>query len=249
MSYCKSYSSPMAVKLSASSTDDYPFSQPSFYRSLVRALQYLTLTSLDLAFTVNHACQFMQAPSNAHFENVKRLLQYLKGTLHHGLHFSSSPLHLTAFPDSNWAANVVDRRSTTRYYVFLGPNLISWAAKRQQIVSQSSSEAKYGAFAQTSAKLSWIDMLLNELHISIPVPTLWCDNLSAIAMTHNPVFHARTKHFEVDYHYVRERVVAKKLAICHIPFIDHIVDIFTKPLCLAFNIFKANFLSFLVLEV
>ncbi|XP_028119840.1 uncharacterized protein LOC114317335 [Camellia sinensis] len=131
MSSCKPYSSPMATKhSSSSSTDDLPFSQPSLYRSLVGALQCMTITRPDLAFAVNHACQFMQTPSNAHFAAVKRLLRYLKGTLVYGLHFSSGPLILNAFSDSDWAGNPVDHRSTTGYYVYLGPNLIAWTAKK-----------------------------------------------------------------------------------------------------------------------
>ncbi|XP_028084292.1 uncharacterized protein LOC114285439 [Camellia sinensis] len=233
MSNCKSYSSPMATKSPSSSltaANDTLFSQPALYRSLVGALQYLTLTRPDLAFVVNHLCQFMHSPMTSHFLSVKRLLRYLKGTISYGLHFTAGPLLLTAYSDSDWAGNVLDRRSTTGFCVYLGPNLISWSSKKQPTVARSSSEAEYRALAQTSAELSWIGMLLAELHISVPVPTLWCDNLSAIAMSHNPVFHARTKHIEVDYHFVRERIASKKLHICHIPTSDQVADVFTKPL-------------------
>ncbi|XP_028109674.1 uncharacterized protein LOC114308301 [Camellia sinensis] len=236
MSDCKSYSSPMATKSSSSAltaAEDSLFSQPALYRSLVGALQYLTLTRPDLAFVVNHLCQFMHYPLTSHFTSVKRLLRYLKGTLSYGIHFTSGPLLLNAYSDSDWAGNILDRRSTTGYCIYLGPNLISWSAKKQPTVSRSSSEAEYRALAQTSAELSWIRMLLANLHISVPVPTLWCDNLSAIAMSNNPVFHARTKHIEVDYHFVRERVASKKLHICHIPTSDQVADIFTKPLSVA----------------
>ncbi|XP_028118057.1 uncharacterized protein LOC114315643 [Camellia sinensis] len=226
---CKPYSSLMATKVVLPEMDS-SFSHPSLYRSLVGALQYLTLTRPDLSFTVNYLCQFLQNPLNSHFSAVKRLLRYLKGTLSHGLHFTSGPLVLNAFSDSDWAGSALDRRSTTGYCVFLGPNLISWCAKKQPTVSRSSSEAEYRALAQVSAELSWLRMLFVELHVSVAVPTLWCDNLSAIALAHNPVFHARTKHIEVDYHFVREKVAAKKLAICHIASTDQIADILTKPL-------------------
>ncbi|XP_028076157.1 uncharacterized protein LOC114278339 [Camellia sinensis] len=103
---------------------------------------------------------------------VKRLLRYLKGTLSYGLHFTPGPLLLNAYSDSDWVGNVLDRRSTTGYCVYLGPNLISWSAKKQPTVSRSSSEAEYRALAQTSAELSWIGMLLADLHISVPVPIL-----------------------------------------------------------------------------
>ncbi|XP_028062793.1 uncharacterized protein LOC114266096 [Camellia sinensis] len=115
MSDCKSYSSPMATKTSALSSDaDLPFIQPSLYKSLVGTLQYLSITRPDLAFVVNHACQFMPTPLNSNFTFVKRLLRYLKGTLGHGLHFSSGPFILNAYSDSDWTGNVLDKRSTIR---------------------------------------------------------------------------------------------------------------------------------------
>ncbi|XP_028119278.1 uncharacterized protein LOC114316794 [Camellia sinensis] len=235
MSDCKSYSSSMATKFISSSfttADDCPFSQPALYRSLVGALQYLTLTRPDLAFVVNHLCQFMHSPLTSHLTSVKRLLRYLKGTLSYGLHFSPGPLLLNAYSDSDWAGNVLDRRSTTGYCVYLGPNLISWSAKKQPNVSRSSSEAEYRALAQTLAELSWIGMLLAELHISIPVPTLWCDNLSAIAMSNNHIFHARTKHIEVDYHFVREELPPRSFISVISPLLIRLL-MFTKPLSVA----------------
>ncbi|XP_028081589.1 uncharacterized protein LOC114283003 [Camellia sinensis] len=130
MTNCKSSPSPMTITSSSDPAADLPFSQPSLYRSLVGALQYLTITRPDLAFAVNHACQFLQTPLTSHFALVKRLLRYLKGTLHLGLQFSPGRLTLHAFSDSDWAGCSLDRRSTTGYCAFLGPNLISWSAKK-----------------------------------------------------------------------------------------------------------------------
>ncbi|XP_028072572.1 uncharacterized protein LOC114274795 [Camellia sinensis] len=144
---CKPCAAPMSVKPSSTASPSVPFSQPSLYRSLVGALQYLTITRPDIAFAVNHACQAMQSPSEADFAAVKHLLRYLKGSLSHGLQFASGSLDLFAFSDSDWAGCVVDRRSTTGYCVFLGPNLISWSAKKQPTVSRSSTEAEYRALA------------------------------------------------------------------------------------------------------
>ncbi|XP_028069016.1 uncharacterized protein LOC114271601 [Camellia sinensis] len=127
---CKPYSSPMALKSSSHPDSAVPFSNPSFYRSIIGALQYLTITCLDLSFAVNFACQFMHQPLNCHFAAVKHLLRYLKGTLTHGLQFSSGLLLLNAYSDSDWAGNSLDRRSTTSYCVFLGSDLISWPAKK-----------------------------------------------------------------------------------------------------------------------
>ncbi|XP_028102607.1 uncharacterized protein LOC114301842 [Camellia sinensis] len=229
MSDCKSYSSPMALKHSDSSTD-ISFSNPSLYRSVVGVLQYLTITHPDLSFAMNYACQFMHLPMDSHFAHVKRLLRYVKGTLHLGLHFSPGPLLLQAYSDSDWVGSSYDRRSIIGFCVFLGHNLIFWSAKKQPTVARSSTDAEYCALAQTAAELSWLTMLLSDLHIIVPSPTLWCGNISAISLSSNLVFHARTKHVEVDYHFVRERVAAKQLHICHISTLDQLADIFTKPL-------------------
>ncbi|XP_028065853.1 uncharacterized protein LOC114268818 [Camellia sinensis] len=129
MSDCKSYASPMATKVVSSDSADSHFSQPSLYRSLVGVFQYLTLTQPDLSFSINHLCQFLQNPLQSHFTALKRLFRYVKATLSHGLHFTSGPLVLNAFSDSDWAGNVIDRRSATGYCVFLGPNLVSWCAR------------------------------------------------------------------------------------------------------------------------
>ncbi|XP_028077925.1 uncharacterized protein LOC114279843 [Camellia sinensis] len=230
MADCKSAPSPMSVKSSSLSSATMAYSNPSLYRSIVGALQYLTITRPDISFAVNHACQTMHAPTEADFASVKHLLRYLKGTLHQGLSFTPGPLELHAFSDSDWAGSVHDRRSTTGYCVFLGPNLISWSAKKQPTVSRSSTEAEYRALAQAAAELSWLQMVLTDLHIAHPCPLLWCDNLSAISLSSNPVFHSRSKHIAVDYHYIRERVASKQIFVKHVASSDQLADLFTKAL-------------------
>jgi hypothetical protein len=143
-------------------------------------------------------------------------------------------LHLQAFCDSDWAGNPDDWRSTTGFGVFFGPCLVSWSAKKQHVVSRSSTEAEYQAMAVATADLYWLRMLLKDLRVVLPMPpTLWCDNIGALALASNPVFHARMKHIEIDYHFVREKVVTKDISACYIATDDQIADIFTKALGLA----------------
>jgi hypothetical protein len=112
---------------------------------------------------------------------------------------------VSAFSDADWAGCVDDRRSTGGFAVFLGPNLISWSAKKQPTVSRSSIEAEYKALANATAELMWIQKMLSELKVPHqPVARLWCDNIGARYLSANPVFHARTKHIEIDFHFVRE---------------------------------------------
>uniref|UniRef100_A0A2N9GK89 Reverse transcriptase Ty1/copia-type domain-containing protein n=1 Tax=Fagus sylvatica TaxID=28930 RepID=A0A2N9GK89_FAGSY len=211
--------------------DGDPLPDPHAYRSLVGALHYLTFTRPDISFSVHQVCQYMSAPTTIHLAAAKRILRYLRGTLFHGIAFHPGPLTLSAYTDADWAGDPDDRRSTSGYLVYLGSNPITWSAKKQPTVSRSSTESEYRALAIASAELCWIRALLKDLGIYLSQPPLlWCDNVSALAIASNPVFHARTKHIEVDFHFVRERVLRKDLIVKFVSTIDQLADIFTKSL-------------------
>jgi histone deacetylase 1/2 len=213
------------------------------YRSLVGALQYLTLTRPDISYAVNKVCQYLHAPYTVHYTAAKRILRYIKHTMTVGLTFVKSASTLvSAFSDADWAGCVDDRRSTGGFAVFFGPNLISWSAKRQATVSRSSTEAEYKSVANATAEMMWVQSLLAELGVrQRQTPCLWCDNLGATYLSANPVFHARAKHIEIDFHFVRERVLRKQLEIRFVPSKDQVADGFTKPLPFrAFEDFKHN---------
>jgi hypothetical protein len=231
MSTCKPCSTPFVPPSTSVLTASSFLSDPLSYRSLVGALQYLTFTRPDLSFAVNSLCQHMHQPTTSHLVAAKRVLRYISGTLSHGIVFQPGPLRLTAFTDSDWAGNPVDRRSTTGFLIFLGNNLLTWASKKQPTVSRSSTEAEYRALAVGAAELAWIRMLLRDLGIFVShAPVLWSDNTSAISLASNPVFHARTKHIEIDYHFVREKVVRGDLSVQFISTDDQLADLLTKAL-------------------
>jgi hypothetical protein len=149
-----------------------------------------------------------------------------------GLHFvKSSSTIVSTFADVDWVGCPSDRKSTGGFAVFFGANLISWNARKQAMVSKSSTEAEYKDLANATAEVMWIQKLLHELKVpSWRSVQLWCDNIGAIYLTSNLVFHARMKHIEVDYHFVRESVAQKLLEVRPISTGDQIVDGFTKPL-------------------
>ncbi|KAJ9555944.1 hypothetical protein OSB04_010558 [Centaurea solstitialis] len=170
-------------------------------------LQYFAFTCPVISFAVNKLSQFMHQPTQTHWQALKHLLRYLKGTIYHGFFLrKNSPLELNAFSDSNWRVSSAGR-STTAYVIYLDGNIISWKFARQKSVSCSSTEAVYKALANAAAELAWVENILKELGISIRVsPLLYCNNTGATSLCANPVYHSRMKHVVLDYHFVRERM-------------------------------------------
>ncbi|CAA7024775.1 unnamed protein product [Microthlaspi erraticum] len=232
MTDCNPCLTPCDTKSKLAAADSPRISDPTLYRSLAGALQYLTFTRPDIAYAVQQICLFMHDPRESHFHALKRILRYLKGTLSQGLRMSrSSSYDLVAYSDADWAGCPTTRRSTSGYCVYLGPNLILWSSKRQATISRSSAEAEYRGVANAVSETTWIRNLLLEMKIPLPRATIvFCDNVSAIYMSSNPVQHQRTKHVEIDIHFVREKVAISQVKVLHVPSAQQFPDIFTKGL-------------------
>lgn len=175
----------------------------------------------------------MHQPTTTHFTALKRILRYLKGTLFHGILIKKKgggSLALTTYSDANWAGDPLDRRSATGYLLCLPwTSLISWCAKKQSTIVHSSTKAEDHSLAHTAVELSLLWTLFKDLRIFLlTCPLIWCDNVSIISLSSNPVFHARMKHAKVDYHFIREKVLSKYLVVRCISTQDQIADIFTK---------------------
>ena len=232
LSNCKPADTPADTKPKVSSDDGKLLDDGSSYRSLAGALQYLTITRPDIAYAVQQVCLHMHAPRDCHLAMIKRILRYVKGTTAFGiqLHASSTPT-ITAYTDTDGAGCPDTRRSTSGFCVFFGDALISWSSKRQPTVSRSSTEAEYRGIANVVAECTWLRHLLGELYIDVPKATIaYCDNVSSVYMSKNPVHHRRTKHIELDVHFVREKVSLDELRVLHVPSSRQLADIFTKGL-------------------
>jgi histone deacetylase 1/2 len=204
MEQCKAASTPIDCN-GKLPPDGPPIDDAKSYRSIVGALQYLTITRPDLAFAVQQACLYMHDPRQHHQAQLKRILRYVRGTTSHGLLLrASSTLDVTAYSDADWGGCLDTRRSTSGFYVFLGDSIVSWSSKRQPTLSRSSTEAEYRGVVNAAAECIWLRQLLGELHFPVHKATVvFCDNVSAVYMSRNPVHHKRTKHIELDIHFVR----------------------------------------------
>jgi len=218
MSSCHSAATPVDAKGKLSADGD-AITDAKSYRSLVGALQYLTVTWPDIAFAVQQTCLFMHDPRAPHMALLKRILRHIKGTPTHGIQLrATADLNITAYSDADWAGCPDTRHSTSGFCVFLGDSLVSWSSKRQPTVSRSSAEAEYRALANAAAECIWLRQLLGELHCPVSKATVaYCDNISAVYMSSNPIHHKRTKHIELDIHFVRERVQVGEFRVLHVP--------------------------------
>lgn len=163
------------------------FSNPTYFTSLARKLQYLTWTRHDIQFVVNFVCQRMHSPTVADFAVLKRILHYIKDTTTLGLHLiNSSNLQVLAYSDNDWVGCKETRRLTNGFCTYLWSNLVSRFAKRQPTVSSSSTEAEYCDLAETAAELTWISSQLRDLQVYQSNPAiLHLDNLSAVYLSTN----------------------------------------------------------------
>ncbi|XP_021975038.1 uncharacterized mitochondrial protein AtMg00810-like [Helianthus annuus] len=220
----------LSSKLSAS--DGPLVADPTLYRSLARAVQYLTFSRPDISYAVQQVCLFMHDPREPHYAFMKRIIRYIQGTLDYGIRIVKSRSHdLVAYSDADWGGCPDSRRSTSGYCVFFGNNLLSWSSKRQPTVSRSSAEAGYRGVANAVAEATWLRNLLLELHTPLrKASIIYCDNVSAVYLSDNPMQHQCTKHVEIDIHFVREKVRIRHIWVLHVPSALQYADIFTKGL-------------------
>lgn len=202
------------------------------YQRLVGRLIYLSHTRPDIAYAVSVVSQYMHTPKEEHLNAVYKILRYLKGTPGKGvLYNKGASLSLETYTDADWAGSVLDRRSTSGLCTFLGGNLVSWRSKKQAVVARSSAEAEFRAMALGVCELLWVKIVLGDLGIDWKgTMKLYCDNKSAINIAHNPVQHDRTKHVEIDRHFIKEKLESGLLCMPYVSSGEQLADVLTKGL-------------------
>jgi hypothetical protein len=176
----------------------------------------------------------MCEPKHIHMVVVKHILRYVQGTIAYGLRYTSSEgVMLHGYTDSDWIGSTVDRKSTSRYCFSLGSAMVSWSSRKQGSIAQSTAKAEYIATSVASREAVWLRNLLSYLFsVDLEPIVIHCDNQSCIKLSENPVFHDRSKHIEIRYHYVRDMVQKNILSIQVVPTTEQTVDILTKSLSL-----------------
>jgi hypothetical protein len=229
---CHPSHTPMEPRLKLSKQSAAPRVDPTMYRSIVGSLRYLVNSRPDLAYSVGYVSRFMEAPTTEHLAAVKRVLRYVAGTLQFGCCYRrKQEAQLVGYSDSDLAGDVDTRKSTTGVVFFLGGNVITWQSQKQRVVALSSCEAEYIAGATAACQGVWLARLLAELKgEEAGTFSLNIDNQSAVALSKNPVFHDRSKHIDVKYHYIRECVEENRVQLQSIGTVEQLADICTKAL-------------------
>jgi hypothetical protein len=212
---------------------DNSFSQ-SLYRSLVPACLYLAgCTRPDISYTVHVLSRFLQNPDKTHWQAFVRLCRYLKGNNFKMTFQKNVGGELIGLSDADHGGDVETRRSTSGFYFTMGHGngLISWVSKRQPTVSISTTEAEYIALSASAREAIWIRQLMAELGFEQKAATLiYGDNMSSLTLAKHPSQHSRTKHIDVHYHFVREKVEEKMIVLKWLRTEDMTADILTKGL-------------------
>ena len=203
------------------------------YGELVGSLLYLMKgTRPDLSYSVGVLTRFMSKPTVEHWQAAKGVLRYIAGTKGVGIVFSaqSSEGALHGYCDSDYAACVDTRRSTTGYVFLSAGGAVSWSSRLQPTVATSTAEAEYMSSAAAVKEALWFRHLARDLQLGVKCVRIMGDNQAALKMIGNPVTSARAKHIDVQHHFVRERAVRGEIEFCFVKSVDMVADCLTKAL-------------------
>nr|GEY84613.1 retrovirus-related Pol polyprotein from transposon TNT 1-94 [Tanacetum cinerariifolium] len=231
MTSCDSIGTPMATKHLDADLSGTPVDQTK-YRSKVRALMYLTASRPDIMHATCYCARYQVQPSEKHLTTVKRIFRYLKDTIHMGLwYLKDTGFELTAFSDSDHTGCLDSRKSTSGGIQFLGGDkLVSWSSKKQDCNSMSSVEAEYVSLSVCYAQILWMRTQLTDYGFQFDKIPMYCDSKATIAISCNPVQHSRTKHIDVRYHFIKEKVEKGIVELFFVETEYQLADLLTKAL-------------------
>jgi hypothetical protein len=201
---CKSMNTPMETKLKLLVDTSSELVDATLYRQIIGSLMYLTKTGPDICFVVNTLSQYLVEPRHVHLVVAKHVMRYLKGTLDFGLCYNGDhDFILIGYTDSYWARSVSDRKSTSGCCFSLGSAMTSWKSRKQFSISLSIEEAEYIVACSASCESIWLRKLLTSLFdLEMEATMILCDNHIFIKMTENLVFHDKSNHIDIWYHYI-----------------------------------------------
>jgi hypothetical protein len=222
----KPVSTPLA--LCPQSDKDIEYMYKVSYSSAVGSLMYaMVFSHPNLSHALSVVSRYMANPGTEHWKAVQWIFRYLRGTSSACLQFGKSKIGLVAYVDSNYAGDL-DKRSLTGYVLTIGGCVVSWKACLQAIVALSTTEAEYMAISEACKEAIWLRGLYNELCGDSLFTTIFCDSQSAICLTKDQMFHERTKHIDVRYHFIQGVIAQGDIKVCKISTHDNPEDMMTK---------------------
>ena len=236
---CRSLTNPCIdadLYLPPAGSDQTPLTsdRQTLYQSIIGSLLYAALTTRpDIAFAVSELSRFNSQATEFHLQAAYHTLRYLAGTTNQGLLFQSNDFNpdnptTEIYVDASWGNDLETRKSTTGLVVKFNGNVICWATKKQRTVALSSTEAEYMALTEATTEALWFQTWINEVFKRTLPVTIYCDNQSAIALAKNDVFHQRTKHIDIRYHFIRQHVNEGRINIKWVDTKQQQADILTK---------------------
>lgn len=227
----KPMKTPMSTEVKLTKDDEGESVDNTKYRGMIGSLLYLTASRPDIMFSVCLCTRFQEDPKTSHLEAVKRIFQYIKGTIQLGLWYpKGSGIETIVYADSDHAGDYVDRNSTSGICTFMGCCLTSWFSKKQTALAISTTEAEYVSAGKACQQALWMKQALVDYGIRLENVPIMCDNKGVIDLSKYPVQHSRTKDIEIRHHFLRDNVQKGNISIEKVASEDNIADIFTKPL-------------------
>ena len=232
MDQCNSVHNPVVPGFKLTRDEEGVEVDGTLYKQMVGNLMYLTATRPDLMFVVSLISRYMERPTESHLMAAKRVLRYIKGTSSFGMFYRKGGVEeFLGYTDSDYAGDQDDRKSTSGYVFMMNSSAVSWSSKKQPVVTLSTTEAEFIAAASSACQVVWLRRILKSLsHVQSRPTVLYCDSVSAIKLSKNPVMQGRSKHIDVRFHFLRDLVKDEVVELVHCSSQEQIADSMTKPL-------------------